>query len=133
MSYTKHTWTDGETITAAKLNNIENGIEAGASGDSGLGFMTVTVDFNAPGEPINYTWQELYDASTNSTIALVNSWEDSGDTYSEYGEDISFIDFCYYDIYNNTPGYPYCVAFGNGEWFFNCASRNEYPCGYHND
>ena len=27
MSYTKHTWVDGEVITADKLNNIEEGIE----------------------------------------------------------------------------------------------------------
>lgn len=27
MSYEKHTWETGETITAEKLNNIENGIE----------------------------------------------------------------------------------------------------------
>ena len=27
MSYSKHTWTQGEVITKEKLNNIENGIE----------------------------------------------------------------------------------------------------------
>lgn len=29
MSYEKHTWETGETITADKLNNIENGIAKG--------------------------------------------------------------------------------------------------------
>ena len=34
MSYTAHTWTNGETITAAKMNNIENGVaNAGANYD----------------------------------------------------------------------------------------------------
>lgn len=28
MAYTKHTWSDGETITDALLNNMEAGIEA---------------------------------------------------------------------------------------------------------
>lgn len=28
MSYTKNTWENGDIITAAKMNNIENGIEA---------------------------------------------------------------------------------------------------------
>lgn len=33
MSYTAHTWTNGETITAAKMNNLEEGIaEAAQSG-----------------------------------------------------------------------------------------------------
>lgn len=27
MSYTKHTWECGETITADKMNNLENGID----------------------------------------------------------------------------------------------------------
>lgn len=36
MSYTPHTWQTGETITAAKLNNIEEGIsEAAQSGGGG--------------------------------------------------------------------------------------------------
>ena len=36
MSYTRHTWVDNETITAAKLNNIEDGIEEAAwSGGGG--------------------------------------------------------------------------------------------------
>ena len=29
MSYTPHTWTDGETITAAKMNNLEEGCSGG--------------------------------------------------------------------------------------------------------
>ena len=32
MSYTQHTWTDDETISAAKLNNIEDGV-ADAGGE----------------------------------------------------------------------------------------------------
>lgn len=46
MSYSKHTWTQGEVITKEKLNNIENGIKnieltpgpagpAGPKGDKG--------------------------------------------------------------------------------------------------
>jgi len=27
MAYEKHTWVNGEIITASKMNNIENGIE----------------------------------------------------------------------------------------------------------
>ena len=36
MSYTPHTWVNNETITAAKLNNIEDGVqEAAQSGGGG--------------------------------------------------------------------------------------------------
>lgn len=38
MSYEKHTWTDGETITAAKLNNVEDGIEEAAASGGGYDF-----------------------------------------------------------------------------------------------
>ena len=36
MSYTQHEWTTGETITAAKLNNIEEGIEEAAQSGGGV-------------------------------------------------------------------------------------------------
>lgn len=42
MSYTPHTWVDNETITAAKLNNIEDGVqEAAQSGGGGEIFVTM--------------------------------------------------------------------------------------------
>ena len=37
MSYTKTTWQNGDTITAEKLNNMEDGIESAISGSSGSG------------------------------------------------------------------------------------------------
>ena len=36
MSYTPTTWTTGDTITATKLNKIENGIASAGGGVSGL-------------------------------------------------------------------------------------------------
>lgn len=38
MSYTPHEWIDGETITAAKMNNIEEGIDEAAQSGGGDGF-----------------------------------------------------------------------------------------------
>ena len=35
MAYEKYTWTDGELITAEKLNHMENGIAEGGSGEAG--------------------------------------------------------------------------------------------------
>lgn len=51
MSYTKHTWVDDETITAAKMNNIEDGVTS-ASGSNPLitfnfsGFASASYVFN---------------------------------------------------------------------------------------
>lgn len=41
MAYNKHTWQTGETITATKLNNIENGI---ATNDSAIGDIPEQID-----------------------------------------------------------------------------------------
>ena len=35
MSYTPHTWVNNETITAAKLNNIEDGVQEAAQSGGG--------------------------------------------------------------------------------------------------
>ena len=34
MSYTPHTWTTGETITASKMNNLENGVQSASGYDA---------------------------------------------------------------------------------------------------
>jgi len=41
MAYAKHTWQTGETITATKLNNIENGI---ATNDEAIGDVPEQID-----------------------------------------------------------------------------------------
>ena len=59
MSYTKHTWTNGEVVTAAKMNNIETGIEeASSGGGSGGGVLVVNMDEN---NALDKTWQEIHD------------------------------------------------------------------------
>lgn len=42
MSYTKQTWDTGDLITAAKMNHIEDGIEAASEGGSGSGLPEAT-------------------------------------------------------------------------------------------
>lgn len=58
MAYTKHTWEDGEVITAAKLNNIEDGC-------GGSGAMIVTTEIVNNQYTLNKTVQEIYDAFLN--------------------------------------------------------------------
>ena len=54
MSYTKHTWSDGELVTAAKMNNIENGIEEASSGGGVL-----VVHMNTESGVLDKTWNEI--------------------------------------------------------------------------
>ena len=92
MSYTKNTWANGDTITAAKLNNMENGIEAAEQSGGGYDIVfvcdkdvanasTITYsDFNvasgsleaceqklANGEPISAVLHFVYAYGSNTT------------------------------------------------------------------
>jgi hypothetical protein len=68
MSYEKHTWIDGELVTAAKMNNIENGIEEASSGGGSGGDDTMYVRFTNSGG----TW------SADHTIAQIAEAIDEG-------------------------------------------------------
>lgn len=57
MSYTPTEWKNGDTITAEKLNKIEEGIE----GASGVLIVTEIIDVERQ-VVLNKTWQEIYDA-----------------------------------------------------------------------
>ena len=65
MSYTKHTWVNGEIVTAAKMNNIETGIEEASSG-GGAFVVTDT------GGTLDKTWQEIHDAMMNGIVYVLN-------------------------------------------------------------
>ena len=56
MSYEPTTWKDGDLVTSAKLNKLENGVAA-AGGPSIL-----IVHVNAETGALDKTWQEMYDA-----------------------------------------------------------------------
>lgn len=70
MSYTKHTWKNGETISDTLLNNMENGIE-GASIET----VNVSVDANT-GTP---SGTATYSAGTLN-LNFKNLKGDKGDT-----------------------------------------------------
>lgn len=53
MSYEPTNWKDGDLVTSAKLNKIEQGIAAGG------GVLIVHED---EGGTLDKTWQEIYDA-----------------------------------------------------------------------
>lgn len=55
MGYTKTTWETGDIITAAKLNNMENGIEGATPLIAGV----TTEDQD---KTLDKTWQEIHDA-----------------------------------------------------------------------
>ena len=87
MSY-RHTWVNNETITAAKLNNIEEGIQEAAQ--SGSGFDAVINIYHASGSgDYDFTIESgsfasvkaLLDDNTSPTI-LVKVFDDYGGVHA---------------------------------------------------
>lgn len=64
MSYTPTTWATGDTVTAALLNKMEQGISDASSGGGGGGAFVVH-DSNGT---LDKTWQEIATASASSVI-----------------------------------------------------------------
>lgn len=81
MSYTEHTWTTGETITADKMNNIEEGIvEASQSGSSAL-ICTSSYSEVVGNYILDKTVQEIYDALLDGTPAYIKFQYGGFDSY----------------------------------------------------
>lgn len=55
MAYSKTTWANGDVITAAKLNNMENGIDGATS-------LIAAITIDGDDKTLDKTWQEIYDA-----------------------------------------------------------------------
>lgn len=83
MAYEKHEWVNNETITASKLNNIEDGIEEAAQSGGG-GALIVNSSYND--DENNYildkTAQEIYDALLAGTPAYIKYQYGTPETYS---------------------------------------------------
>lgn len=85
MSYTPNTWQTGDTITAAKLNNMEQGIASAG------GVLIV----NESNKTLDKTWQTISDAGfsvlhsqLNGQLLQFGCVEDEGDylvTYWTFG------------------------------------------------
>ena len=111
MSYTKTTWVNGDTITAEKLNNMENGI-ANAGGTLIVG-VTVTVEDELEAASMDKTWQEIHDALAAGLRVIVIY---SNPNYSEIVQEA--INHVYFE---DGDGY-YVNAGGGMDYYTNSAS-----------
>lgn len=78
MAYNKTKWSNGDVVTAAKMNQIESGVEA----DNDLLYMiTATNTDNAL--VLNKTWQEINNAFLSGKNCLISARIDSDGSISE--------------------------------------------------
>ena len=110
MSYTKTTWSDGDVITAEKLNNIESGVESASTSGSIL-------IVHKSGGIFDKTWQEICDAINNMTPVYIYSTYEYGD---EFGYSLDLI----YTVYFENDKYR-VDTFNSGSFWAN--SSSDYP------
>ena len=124
MSYTTHEWVDGETITAAKLNNIEEGIGE-ASQQGGGGSMAIGYTWDGQGYiTLDKTVQEIIDAMTSGVACFVAfDLEDFG-TWG-WSTIVAAIEAVAW--YGSNYG------FTVGGWSFSANTLNDYPTCYIGD
>jgi hypothetical protein len=79
MNYTKNTWKSGDTVTSAKLNNMEEGIAA-ASGGGGALVVNLSIDGDDK-FVMDKTWKEIRDAMATQVVVA--------DFYVEEGQDLN--------------------------------------------
>ena len=93
MSYTKQTWATGDTVTADKLNHMEDGIDSagGASYDLVIELDDNNVGSAESGEVISGTFTAC------ETKALTNTQP---------------LNVLVYGVNGNSPDYPYTTTFG---------------------
>ena len=86
MSYEKHTWETGETITAEKLNNLENGV---ASFSGGIMIINAVAAKNGSSYIVtaDKTYEDVMAAYNEGKMIIVRGkvdFEGIGEDYQDY-------------------------------------------------
>ena len=120
MSYTKTTWQTGDTVTAEKLNNIENGIEDIYTDDNPI-FVVIE---DADTSTLSKTYAEIVSALTAHKVCIifVTYIEEEGPAYFSL-----FINGAFFSVDNNK----FCVETynpsSNETLSFVAETENDYP------
>lgn len=113
MSYEKHTWTNGEVITADKLNHIEGGI---AEGGSVGGSLVINTTMEGTTETFDKTCAEVLGAFlSGSPCIIVHAPAYEGDSPR-----VSL-------IYEASGDDQYGYAFSDRNATYNGSTENDYP------
>ena len=118
MTYTKQNWADGDLITAAKLNHIEEGLASAGAGNGSVFYVETTgplgIDVVAT---LNTTWQAVYDAMTDGKRVLARFIDDDAPeiivypiNYVGFDDDVYCIGVHTKDTVNN-----------DREWVYYCS------------
>lgn len=74
MAYTPTEWKTGDVVTAAKLNNMENGIASAGGGGGSAMILTANFSEEHP-QLLGATAKEIYDAFTSGTNVIIQLYD----------------------------------------------------------
>ena len=87
MAYTPTVWKDGDVVTSARLNKIENAIEAIAETNLLTPLIVEIQEDSETGvKTLNMTWQQIYDAFMSGRKVLGALIDDSVSIYRSVSE-----------------------------------------------
>lgn len=115
MAYTPNTWATGDTITAQKLNNMEQGIANSGALVVNLAWIP---DDEFGNSTLDKTWQEIHDAVLSGGVTIVQR-----EIYE--GQELISVPMLQSVQYNSDQEYAYLVVASEIE--YSTATANGYP------
>ena len=109
MTYTPTQWKDGDLVTSAKLNKLEQGVAAG--GGAFIVHSMATYDEEEEEwtyGPLDKTWNEISEAAENGPVILITDRGEQGKTF-EYLDGLYIQDenyncsFIHSEFYSSSP------------------------------
>ena len=105
MSYEPTTWKDGDLVTSAKLNKLENGVAA--AGGASILIANIDIETNT----LDKTWQEIHDADICFISRVAEPYKMLGWVMGIANENNAYIIQTFFD----------------GEIIFSASNPNDYP------
>ena len=129
MSYNKHTWATGDTITAQLLNNLESGVED-ASEIVGDFIVNLTPTENEQGEEQTFeadqSFEDIYQAAAGGQNVLLNVYVN--DMYFKFPLMAAYMDES--DDPNESVSYTMIACLNPGENILLIQSDFDHECWY---
>ena len=122
MAYTPTTWAAGDTLTAAGLNKMEQGIAAASSGGSLVVNITHMEDNNTFTLVANKTAGELWSAMKSGRPIVARLFNSGADFETDEPWAIATEAYALYDT-NESPAY----SFVFGPYEIGADNSNDYP------
>ena len=114
MSYTAHTWTNGETITAAKMNNLEEGIAEAAQSGGGYDLIIRLSNIADAGDFSDSDISLVSGSYLDAMEKIANGGFITAAVYYYYFQSASEYGYCLYPVEKIIAdvGYHDCIELG---------------------